>query len=162
MKLYTTLLTLLLALLPPKGGDAFLYGTLICPVVKRVFGDFLGDNSACSCGGTFRLFHGFGMEAACSVDVGGFVTTADVDLERRGAETEICIEIDDDGLGDPTACLTVKYRRGFFNFLSWGALSCKIDVDGEECTSCDASGSLPLPDITFNCTNLLPDDFDGF
>jgi hypothetical protein len=162
MKLYTTLFTLLLALLPPKGGDAFLYGAVVCPIVKRALGEFLGDSDACSCGGTFRLFRGFGMEASCAVTSGDFTTTAEVDLEGRKAETEICIDVDDSGLGDPTACLTVKFSRGFFNFFSWNANSCTIFVNEDKCDSCTASGGLPLPDITYDCGSLLPGGFDGF
>jgi hypothetical protein len=167
MKLYTTLFTLLLALLSPKGGDAFIkliYERFFCPVVESGLGTFLGDNDACTCEGTGGLFQGYGMEASCALTSDkSLETTAEVDLQGRNAETGICIEVDSGSDAPPlNACLTVKFSRGFFNPISWENDGCTIAVDGEKCDVCKASGGLPLPDIEFDCGNLLPDSFGGF
>jgi hypothetical protein len=158
MRFLPSLLLFILSLLSSKTCDGVLYGSW-CPTFQIDIQEELGSLD-CGCKGAFNFRYLFGVMQSCDFMYEGIETEVDLYQFRLNAVTEVFgdLEYKNGKFGESQVRLHYKAKTpalffgGVFNY---ELDRCEMAVFGEKCKSCTTEGEYPVPEFSFDCSNIV-------
>lgn len=151
---------LVVVILSPRPVEAsLLFGRFLCPILTNSLESFSAVSS-CNCDPKFS-FLGINLDVSCTTTYGSLGVAVN---RRKTTMTATSPNLECGGCSrqGQRASLEILFERQGFNPANMQAVDCTVKVGTEECTSCEASGNIAALDINFDCSNLLPNNWNGF